>query len=134
MGEFVKNEQGLQGARRLLAYQLGMGLVIAAFAGIVSGAEAALSAMLGALISAVPNAIFAKKLFQYQGARAAKKIVNSFYQGEAIKLFLSIFLFSLVFIFFSVNPLVFFAAYIMTQMVLWFAPLIFTNNVEKTGK
>jgi ATP synthase protein I len=134
MGGIVKNQQGLRGARRLLACQLGLTLLIAAAAALISGATAALSAILGGLVSAIPTAYFARKLFRYQGARAAKQIVNSFYKGEALKIVLSIILFALVFIFSNIIPVVFFATYIVVQIVLWFAPLLFANKQNRPVK
>jgi ATP synthase protein I len=123
----VKNKQGLLGARRLFFCQVVIALLIAVVAAIFSGNRAALSAVLGGLVSAVPNAYFALKFFKHQGARAAKQIVNSFYLGEALKIVISIILFALVFIFFHINPLVFFITYIVVQMMVWFAPLMFTK-------
>ncbi len=130
MGEIVKNEQGLRGAQRLVAYQLVITTLIALTAVMVSGVTAGLSAILGGLVSLLPNAYFARTLFQHQGARAAKKIVNSFYKGEAVKIALSVVMFALVFAFFSIVPLVFFATYIVVQMAFWFAPLLFVNNIK----
>jgi ATP synthase protein I len=128
MGGTLKNQRGIKGARTLLGYQLSLTALLATIATLFLGTHAGLTAILGGLVSIVPNAYFARTLFRYHGAQAAKKIVNSFYKGEALKLFLSIALFALVFKFFNVVPLVFFGVYIVVQMVFWFAPLIFDNN------
>jgi len=40
-----------------------------------------LSALLGGLIAWLPNTYFALRAFRYRGARAAQKIVRSFYAG-----------------------------------------------------
>ena len=128
MGGTVKNQQGLQGAHRLFAYQAIITLLFAIIAMLGSGATAAMSALLGGLVCIVPNMYLARKLFQHKGARAAKQIVNGFYKGEAIKIMLSIALFALVFSFINIVPLVFFAAYMVVQLVFWFAPLIFVNK------
>ena len=128
MGGTVKNQQGLQGARRLIVCQLSVTFVLAAIALAYAGVTSGRSALLGGLVSILPNAYFAHKLFRYQGAQAAKRIVNSFYKGEALKLVLTIVLFTLVFKFITINPLVFFAAYIVVQMLIYFAPLIFVNK------
>lgn len=120
----MKNQRGLQGARRLLICQLSITVLFAAIALLLSSTTAAMSALLGGMVSIVPTAYFAIKLFRYQGARAARQIVNSFYKGEALKLILTIALFALVFKFFNIIPLVFFATYIVVQMMFWFAPLI----------
>ncbi len=128
MGGSVKNQRGLQGARRLILCQLGMTILLATMALWCAGTTAALSAILGGLVCIVPNAYFARALFQYQGARAAKQIVTRFYKGEALKIVLAMTLFTLVFKLFTIIPLVFFAVYIVTQMIFWFAPLIFVNK------
>lgn len=120
----MKNQRGLQGAQRLLLCQLSITMLLATIAMLFSS-TAAVSAILGGLVSIVPTAYFATKLFRHQGAHAARQIINSFYKGEALKIVLTIVLFALVFKFFNIVPLVFFAVYIMAQMVFWFAPLIF---------
>lgn len=124
----MKNQQGEQGAKRLLQCQLGLTILLATIAILFLGVMAAISALLGGLVSIVPNAYFARKLFQYQGARAARQIVNGFYKGEAMKLLLTVTLFAVVFKWFNIIPLVFFLVFIMTQMVFWFSPLIFNNQ------
>ncbi len=121
----MKNRRGLQGAQRLLICQLSLTVLFAVIAMLLSSATAAMSALLGGVVSMVPTAYFAIKLFRYQGARAARQIVNSFYKGEALKMILTIVLFALVFKFFNIIPLVFFATYIVAQMMFWFAPLLF---------
>lgn len=121
----MKNQRGLQGAQRLLICQLSVTVLFAVIAMLLSSATAATSALLGGVVSMVPTAYFAIKLFRYQGARAARQIVNSFYKGEALKMILTIVLFALVFKFFNIIPLVFFATYIVAQMMFWFAPLLF---------
>ena len=131
IGGILKNQHGAQGARRLLACQLGITVLLATIALMISGTIAAKSAILGGLVSLVPNAYFARTLFRHQGARAASQIVKSFYKGEAFKLMLSISMFALVFKFFQIIPLVFFVVYIVAQMVFWFAPLLFVNKPDR---
>jgi ATP synthase protein I len=131
VGRTVKNQQGLHGANRLFAWQLGITLLLALIAMVVSGLTAAMSALLGGLVSIVPNAYFARKLFRHQGAQAAKQIVNSFYKGEASKIALSIAMFAVVFKFYTTTPLIFFTVYIVVQMVFWFAPLIFSTKQNR---
>ena len=131
IGGIVKNQQGLHGAQRLLLCQLSVMVLLAIIAIWFSGTTAAISALLGGLVSVVPNAYFARKLFQHQGAHAARQIVNGFYKGEASKILLSIAMFTLVFKWFNIIPLVFFAVYIVVQLVFWFAPLIFDNKQNR---
>ncbi|MCW8399096.1 F0F1 ATP synthase subunit I [Legionella sp. PATHC038] len=120
-----------RGIVRLWYVQSGVTLVFAALCALVYGTNAASSALLGGVVCIVPNAYFASKLFKYQGARSAKQIVNSFYKGEALKIIISIFLFTAVFLLFKITPLAFFVSYIMIQMTHWFAPLIIVNKQNR---
>ena len=116
------------GITRFWLLQLSLVLLLTVFCVIAFSNNSACSALLGGLVGIVPNAFFAIKLFKYQGARAAKQIVNSFYKGEALKIVLSIFLFTLVFIFCKITPLAFFASYVLVLMTHWFAPWIIVNK------
>ncbi|KTD34475.1 ATP synthase protein I [Legionella moravica] len=120
-----------RGIMRLWLVQLGITLVIAVLCAIVFNIKAAGSAVLGGLVCIIPNAYFASKLFKHQGARAAKQIVNSFYKGEAVKIILSMFLFTAVFVFFRITPLAFFTSYILVLMTHWFAPWIIVNKQNR---
>lgn len=124
----VQNQQAWRGAQRLLAVQLGLTFLIALMAWLGFGALAGWSAMLGGLVSVIPNAYFAYRLFQYHGAQAAKRIVNSFYKAEAAKLLMTMALFTLVFTTLSISALPFFLAFIAVQLVFWAAPLIVDSN------
>ena len=114
--------------KSLLVMQLVMTTAIALVLFLCNGNRSAISAVLGGIVAILPSALFARKLFQYQGARAARKIVRSFYFGEALKLLLSMALFTLVFVFYEVKPLAFFVTYIVVVISIWFAPLFFANK------
>lgn len=120
-----------RGIIRLWLVQLVATLVFAAMCALMYGANAASSAVLGGMVCVIPNIYFARKLFEYQGARSARQIVNSFYKGEAIKIFLSIVLFTAVFMWIKITPLAFFAAYIMILITHWFAPLVIVNKQNR---
>lgn len=130
MGKHVKSRQGIPGVKRLFLWQIGITVLASALSVLLISPVAGWSALLGGLVSIVPNAVLAWKLFQYQGARSARQIVNGFYKGEALKISLSAVMFALVFIFFTVKPAVFFTAFIIVQMVFWFAPLIVDNKLK----
>ncbi len=76
-------------------------LAITGFISIISlmfsGTTMAFSALLGGLISALPNSYFALHAFRYQGARNAEKIVKSFIRGELGKIIITVALFALSF-------------------------------------
>jgi ATP synthase protein I len=116
------------GIIRFWFLQLGLVILLTSFCAIKYNANAALSACLGGLIAIIPNALFANKLFKYQGARAAKQIVSSFYKGEALKIGLTILLFTLVFILCKITPLAFFVSYILVLMTHWLTPWIIVNK------
>ncbi len=106
---------------KVLAAQVGAGLVVSALFWGSLGTVAAYSAMLGCLVSAVPNAFLALRLGVPRRDRGAKALLRAAYIGEIGKLALTVLLFSIVFV--SVRPLAavpFFVAFIATT----FAPLL----------
>jgi ATP synthase protein I len=124
----VKRNRSLRGVKKLLLVQLMLCLLISIVVLISYDRHQGLSALLGGLVAFVPSMLFARKCFKYQGARAAKQIVKSFYAGEFLKIFASILLFTLVFLLYEVAPLAFFLTYIVILMTHWFAPLIIDNK------
>lgn len=119
------------GIKRLFKLQLIIVFAIVAVAIVFGGIIAGKSALAGALVFLIPNLVFARNIFKYKGASSAKQIVRSFYKGESLKIVLSIFLFAMVFNFFDVIPLVFFAVYITMQFLIWLTPLFFRDNVKR---
>ena len=117
----------MQGIKRLLAIQLLLCAVVFLVL-LAVDRQVAISALLGGLTAFVPTALFAKKFFKHQGARAAKQIVRSFYIGEFLKIISSALLFALIFMFYTVIPAAFFLTYIAVVMTYWFAPLIIDNT------
>lgn len=96
------------------------------------GLPGAYSALIGGLIFFLPNAYFAYRSFLHQGARSAKKIVQTIYKAEVIKLVLIAGLFVLVFYFIKpLDPFGLFAAFIGTQAVSWFASTQLVHNPKQ---
>ncbi|CDZ76180.1 F0F1 ATP synthase subunit I [Legionella massiliensis] len=131
MGENVKDRLGVAGVKRLLKTQLITSVFISLVFFLFFGKNEGISAMLGGLVALVPSILFAKKMFRYQGARAARQIVKSFYIGEALKISSTAILFTLVFVMYKIAPLAFFFTYIVVLMNYWFAPLIFANKQNR---
>lgn len=105
-------------AQLLIAIALPLVLAIWDFA-------AAWSALLGGLICLLPNVYFARRMFRHTGARAAQKIVRSFYAAEVGKLVFTAILFGVAFA--AIDGLVppaLFAGFIAVQLVNWLAPLL----------
>lgn len=93
------------------------------------------SALIGGLISVLPNAYFARLAFRHRGARAASAVAQSFYRGEAGKFVMTAVLFALVFS--SVKPLqveALFIAYVaMVLTNTLFAWQLSNQRVTKSG-
>ena len=83
--------------------------------------EVAKSAALGALISILPNAIFALFAFRYSGASKNELVVRSFSQGAKLRLVLAVILFVVAFKFLHAIPEAVFAAFAVTTVSYWLA-------------
>lgn len=70
----------------MAAAQAALMLVLATVSYFIWGRVSAYSLLLGGSISILPNAYFARKVFQYRGARAMTQTVQAIYMGELIKL------------------------------------------------
>ncbi|MET0380035.1 MAG: ATP synthase subunit I [Spongiibacteraceae bacterium] len=80
----------------------------------------AYSVLLGGLISIAPNSYFARQVFRYRGAAAARHIARAFYQGETGKFLLTATAFAVVFA--TVKPLdivAFWGAYVAAALSHW---------------
>ena len=103
---------------KLLLTQAGVGVVIAAVLWGLFGDVAGYSALLGALVSVIPNAFLALRLAVPRRDPGAEALVRAAYLGELGKLALTVLFFGAVFVF--VKPLsaaALFAAFIATQLV-----------------
>ena len=121
--------QRLRVIKLLLIWQL-VAALAAGTVGLASDVQAGYSALLGGLICWLPNCYFAFRAFRHRGARSARKIVRSFYAGEAGKMALTMLLFAVVFV--NVRPLnalALFVGYIATQASNWIVPLM-VNRLE----
>ncbi|MBQ0812629.1 MAG: F0F1 ATP synthase subunit I [Marinobacter sp.] len=107
-------------------------LVLVSLAFLFRGQISGYSALLGGLIFLLPHGYFALKAFRYTGARSAKKIISSFYQGEAGKLILSAILFTVVFKW--IQPLDVAALFLTFAIMLvtnWLTPLLVNSSQRR---
>lgn len=117
--------------RLLLIWQLA-GAALAGGVGSFWGDSAAKGALIGGLIVWLPNCYFAFRAFRYRGARAARKIVRSFYAGAAGKMVLTAIMFTVVFI--NVRPLnalALFLGFAGVQTLSWIVPLALGRSVNR---
>lgn len=83
---------------------------------------------LGASVAILPQYVFTRWVFRYQGAKAIARIVTSLYQAEVIKFIITAFLFILVLTQVdNLNPWAFFVAFSMAS----FSHLFFALRSNK---
>lgn len=124
----MKNQQGLQGAKRLFLMQLRLSAIVSLVFWLMFGLDAARSALLGGLVCLVPQAWFARVIFRDQRARFSHQLIKSAYRGEAMKLLISAMLFAGIFRWVDVVPVMFFAGYFLIHVTFWFAPRFFRGD------
>lgn len=109
---------------RITLIQLGLsGLISVLF--LLRGQDAAISALAGGLICAIPNAYFIHKAFKYSGAQQVSYVLRSFYQGGTWKMVLTAIGFAAAYK--LIHPLDFlalFSAFVAVQAVNFFASKI----------
>ncbi|QXO17409.1 MULTISPECIES: F0F1 ATP synthase subunit I [Vibrio] len=119
---------GRELAKRLLMIQFGAAIVVAAGMAIAVNAEWGISALIGGGIFVIANAVFALCAFMFSGARAAKRITASFYTGEALKILITIALFSAAYMYMQVELVPLKLTYLLVLGINIFAPVLFINN------
>lgn len=103
---------------KVIAAQFGIGAALAAVLWGIFGPVTGYSALLGCLVSAVPNAFLALRLSVPRREPGAKALMRAAYIGELGKLALTVLLFSIVFV--TVRPLAalpLFATFAVTALV-----------------
>ncbi len=119
---------GRELAKRLLMIQSSAVILVAIGTTLAVNAEWGFSALVGGGIFVVANTVFATCAFLFSGARAAKKITASFYTGEALKILITVALFSLVYMYMQVELVPLKLTYLLALGINIFAPVLFINN------
>lgn len=123
-----KANKRLHVVKMMMGVQFMAMFLVAATAWIFRDQVAAYSALLGGFVCWLPSCYFAFRAFRYSGARSADKIVRSMYAGEVGKMFLTMALFTIVFV--RVRPLdalALFAGFALVQSVNWFVPFFMSR-------
>lgn len=112
----------------LLIIQIIITLLVSLWFAMTQNKQAAFSALCGGFINSFTYWLFAKICLRHAGASQANKILKSFFLGEFIKITLTV-----IFITFAahsrfLNLLSFLVAYLSSQMVLLFAPLVINSS------
>lgn len=119
---------------KVLAAQIGIGVVLAAVLWGAFGQVAGLSALLGSATCFIPNAFLALRLAAPRRSPGAKDLLRAAYIGEIGKLAITVLMFSIIFA--AVRPLsapALFAGFIATQLMT-FAGLLVRDGQETQEK
>jgi ATP synthase protein I len=116
-------DRKLSTVSKILLYQVLIIMMTAAGFAVAGERMAALSVGLGGAAAFFPNLFFAYRIKKASG-QEARKIVVSFYTGEAGKLLLTAALFVLIFQLPNIDLLPLFVGYLATLSVFWFALLM----------
>lgn len=110
--------------RHMLLTQVKISLALLALSLVLAGWPGLKTAMIACAVYWIPYLCSLKLTFRYQGASAAKQIMRSLYRGEALKIALSVILFALAFVFFTLVPWIFFGVYVCMQLMAWLMLMI----------
>ncbi|MDO6679027.1 MULTISPECIES: ATP synthase subunit I [unclassified Shewanella] len=124
----VLARRGLWSAYRIVLLQAAIAGGTSIFFFALWGAQYGFSALAGGLIAVLPNFVFATLAFSHAGARASRKVVWSFFLGEAVKLLLTIVLFACAFGLLNTSFMPLFISYLLALLIPWTAPLYFKQN------
>ncbi|UAB70342.1 F0F1 ATP synthase subunit I [Vibrio sp. SCSIO 43132] len=119
---------GRELAKQLLLIEVGAVMFVAAGMAVVVNVEWGISALIGGSIFVVANAVFAVCAFLFVGARAAKFVAASFYTGEALKILITVALFSVAYMYMQVELVPLKLTYLLVLGINIFAPALFINN------
>ena len=117
---------------KVLFWQIGIGMVLAAALWGIYGHVAGYSALLGALTCVIPNAFLALRLAVPRRDPGARSLIRAAYLGELGKLALTVLMFSIVFVLVRpLNAAALFAGFVATQLMA-FAGLMLRDGQQET--
>ncbi len=119
---------GRELAKQLLMIEFGAVTLLAAGMAVAVNAEWGISALVGGGIFVIANAVFALCAFMFSGARAAKRITASFYTGEALKILITVVLFTFAYMYMQVELVPLKLTYLLALGINICAPVLFINN------
>ncbi len=113
---------------RLVGLQLLIVLLIALILTVFFSVESGYSGLAGGITFLLPNFIFVLMAFAHAGASKAKLVVRGFFAGEAIKLFLTVILFTVFLKYGSLSLTAFYISFALLVISQWLAPFFFNYN------
>jgi ATP synthase protein I len=97
-------------------------LILALLSYFIWGLSHSLSVLAGGGIAIIPNIVFALKAFKYAGAKSSRLVVESFFSGVKLKMFITALLFALAFKFFIIIPSAFFGTFCLMMALPLLTP------------
>ncbi|HEY7864808.1 MAG TPA: ATP synthase subunit I [Psychromonas sp.] len=113
---------------KLVGFQLLLVLFIALILTVFSSTKSGYSGLAGGMTFILPNLIFVLMTFAHAGASKSKLILRGFYVGEAIKLTLTVILFSIFLKYGALYLQPFYISFLLLVTSQWLAPFFFYNN------
>lgn len=121
------NNKLTSAGRKLALQQNALAIVVVLLSSLVTyfywGLTHAKSTLVAGVVTIIPNIVFALKAFKYAGAKSSKLVVESFFSGVKLKMFLTALLFALAFKFLVLLPVPFFAMFCLVMVLPLLAPI-----------
>ncbi len=121
-------KKGQKSGLKLVGFQLLLVLLIALISTVFFSVKAGYSGLAGGFTFLLPNFIFVLMAFAHAGASKSKLVLRGFYAGEAIKLFLTVILFSVFLKYGSLSLTAFYISFSLLVVSQWLAPFFFNYN------
>jgi ATP synthase protein I len=112
----------------MLLIELSAVILVAIGLGLAVNPDWGFAALIGGGIFVIANAVFCVCAFLFSGARATKLVAASFYAGEALKILITVLLFSIVYMYMQVELVPLKLTYLLVLGINIFAPVLFINN------
>jgi len=126
------NNKLTSAGRKLAMQQNALAIVVVLLSSLVTysywGLAHAQSTLVAGVVTIIPNIVFALKAFKYAGAKSSKLVVESFFSGVKLKMFLTALLFALAFKFLVLLPIPFFSMFSLVMALPLLTPFVFKNS------
>lgn len=121
-------KKSLLSGLKLIAFQLSFVLIIVLISTVFFSVKDGYSALAGGITFLLPNLILVLMTFAHAGASKTRQVLRGFYAGEAIKLTLTVILFSVFLKYVSLSLAFFYISFALLVVSQWLAPFFFNYN------
>lgn len=121
-------KKNLKSGFYLLAFQSLLVLVIALISTVFFSVKSGYSGLAGGITFLLPNFIFVLMAFAHAGATKTKLVLRGFFAGEAIKLLITVILFTVFLKYGALSLAAFYISFALLVISQWLAPFFFNYN------